>query len=307
MRFAQFRYSRVTLMLSFRDMHPSPRRLVPLARTPSADLALKPCIASQQDRGWQRAVVPALVAVVVVLDQAAKWWAWRHISWTTINSGGDILVGHTIGAWYAGPVTGALLDLLDVAFLSAAVSVLARSRAGAWVVVPGALMAGGWASNLLDRLGFHYWTAPGSVRGAVDFIHLGGNYYNLADFFIIGCTPLFLLGAGYEAVQASRRRAVAGRPLPPLRGRTRLRVPALAGAGLILVVALGAVNYGGVSAPPRTPARKATGVDAASWPHRSVPAKLGMDRTVSGRRERLWPSRRLRSPVYSGSGAVTPG
>ena len=260
-------------------MDSSPRRLVPLARTPSADHALRPSIAERPDRGWQRALVPALLTVVVVLDQAVKWWAWRHFSWTKINSGGDVLVGHTIGAWYAGPFTGALLDLLDVAFLSAAVSVVARSRAGAWVVVPGALMAGGWVSNLLDRLGFHYWTAPGSVRGAVDFIHLGGNYYNLADLFIIGCTPLFLLGAGYEALRVSRRRAIAGRPLPPLRGRTRLRVPALAGAGLILVVALGAVNYGGVSAPPRTSARKATGVDAASWPpgsvswsHRAVPA-----------------------------------
>ena len=274
------RYARVMLMLSFRDMHPSQRRLVPLARTPSADLALPPSIAEQRDRGWQRVLVPALLAVVVVLDQALKWWAWRHFSWTKINSGGDILVGHTIGAWYAGPFTGALLDLLDVAFLSAAVSVLARSRAGARVVVPGALMAGGWASNLLDRLGFHYWTAPGSVRGAVDFIHLGGNYYNLADFFIIGCTPLFLLGAGYEALRAWSSRAAAERPLPPLRRRTRLRVAALAGAGLTLVVALGAVNYGGVSGPPpRTPAREATGVDAASWPrrpvswpHRSVPA-----------------------------------
>jgi len=36
--------------------------------------------------------------------------------------------------------------------------------------VPGALVIGGWSSNLLDRLGMHYWTAPGSVRGAVDFI-----------------------------------------------------------------------------------------------------------------------------------------
>jgi lipoprotein signal peptidase len=201
-------------------------------------------------------VVPALLAVVVVLDQAAKWWAWRHFPWTRINSGGDILVGHTIGTWYADPVTGALLDLLDVGLLSLAVSVLARCRASAWVVVPGALMTGGWASNLLDRLGFHYWTAPGSVRGAVDFIHIGANFYNIADFFIIGCTPLFLLGAGYAAVRSARRPAAAGSAPPPARGQTRLRIPALASAGLILVVALGAVNYGGVSAPPRTPVRR---------------------------------------------------
>jgi lipoprotein signal peptidase len=197
--------------------------------------------------------VPALLVVVVVLDQAAKWWAWRHLSWTRINSGGDVLVGRTISAWYAGPVTGALLDLLDYGLLSIAVSVLARRRAPAAISVPGALMTGGWASNLLDRVGIHYWTAPGSVRGVVDFIHLGGHYYNVADFFIIGCTPLFLLAAGYQRVRAARRPAAAGRVPPPARTRARawVRIPALAGAGLILVVSLGAANYGGVNAAPR--------------------------------------------------------
>jgi lipoprotein signal peptidase len=198
-------------------------------------------------------VVPALLVVVVALDQAAKWWAWRHLSWTRINSGGDVLVGRTISAWYAGPVTGALLDLLDYGLLSIAVSVLARRRAPAAISVPGALMTGGWASNLLDRVGIHYWTAPGSVRGVVDFIHLGGHYYNVADFFIIGCTPLFLLAAGYQRVRAARRPAAAGRVPPPARTRARawVRIPALAGAGLILVVSLGAANYGGVNAAPR--------------------------------------------------------
>ncbi len=197
-------------------------------------------------------VVLALLVAVLVLDQAAKGWAWRHVSWTKINSGGDILVGRTMGAWYAGPVTGALLDLLDFGLLSIAVSVLARCRVTAVAGVPGALMTGGWGSNLLDRLGIHYWTAPGSVRGVVDFIHIGGHYYNVADLFIIGCTPLFLLAAGYQGVRAARR-PVAARSMPlPARGRVRaqVRVPALAGAGLILAVALGAANYGGVNAAP---------------------------------------------------------
>jgi lipoprotein signal peptidase len=198
-------------------------------------------------------VIPALLVAVVVLDQAAKWWAWRHFSWTKINSGGDVLVGRTVSAWYAGPVTGALLDLLDYGLLSIAVSVLARRRASAAVSIPGALMTGGWASNLLDRVGIHYWTAPGSVRGVVDFIHFGGHYYNVADFFIIGCTPLFLLAAGYHRVRAARRPDAAGRVRPPARSRARawVRIPALAGAGLILVVSLGAANYGGVNAAPR--------------------------------------------------------
>ena len=194
-----------------------------------------------------------LIATVVVLDQAVKWWAWRHIPWTKINSGGDVLVGRTISAWYARPVTGALLDLLDFGLLTIAVSVLARYRVPAAVSVPGALMAGGWGSNLLDRLGAHFWTAPGSVRGVVDFIHFGAHYYNLADFFIISCTPLFLLAAAYHGVRAALRRGhgqectVCARRG---RARVRMRVPAFAGVGLVLVVALGAANYGGVNAAP---------------------------------------------------------
>ena len=193
-------------------------------------------------------MVLTLIAAVVVLDQAAKWWAWRHVPWTKINPGGDVLVGHRIGTWYADPVSGALLDLLDFGVLSTAVWVLARGRVTAAVSVPGALMIGGWGSNLLDRLGIHYWTAPGSVRGVVDFIHLGGHYYNVADFFIIGCTPLFLLTAGYQAVRAARRPATIRSAPRPARSRVWAGIPALVGAGLILVVALGAANYGGVDA-----------------------------------------------------------
>ena len=82
-------------------------------------------------------MVLAVIATVVVLDQAVKWWAWRHVPWARINSGGDILVGRRIGAWYANPVTGALLDLLDFGLLSIAVSVLMRCRIPAAVSVLG--------------------------------------------------------------------------------------------------------------------------------------------------------------------------
>ncbi|MGH3295681.1 MAG: signal peptidase II, partial [Trebonia sp.] len=173
--------------------------------------------------------------------------------------GGDALVGSRVGGWYSGPITGAVLDLLDFGLLNVAVSVLTRWRVPAFVSVPGALMIGGWGSNLLDRLGVHYWTAPGSVRGVVDFIHLGTHYYNIADFFIIGCTPLFLLAAGCQAVLAARRPAAARSERSPVRSwarlRARIRISALAGAGLSLVVALGATNYGGVNAASSAPAR----------------------------------------------------
>jgi lipoprotein signal peptidase len=68
-------------------------------------------------------------------------------------------------------------------------------------------MLGGWGSNLLDRLGMHYWTAPGSVRGVVDFIRITGASYNVADLFIIGATPLFLLAVVFPGPRATDRRA----------------------------------------------------------------------------------------------------
>jgi lipoprotein signal peptidase len=193
--------------------------------------------------------------VVILADQAAKWWAWRHFPDAQINAGGDILTGPLVGTWYAGRVSGAVLDFLDVGLLSIAAAALARLRAPAAVLVPGAAAAGGWASNLLDRLGMHYWTAPGSVRGAVDFIHLGRYVYNIADFFIVGGTPLFLLAAGYCAVRSARR----GRLPRPSFGRLRVPawIPAVAGAGLVLAVGLGAVNYGGVRITPLPHARTA--------------------------------------------------
>jgi lipoprotein signal peptidase len=241
-------------MLSSRNVCPDLHRLLPLARSPAADPVIPPCGARRRARTTPAVAVLALLAMVVVLDQAAKWWAWRHFPETRINSGGDAVIGRTIGAWYAAPVTGALLDLLDFGLLSVVVSALARWRTTAAVGVPGALMAGGWSSNLLDRLGSHYWTAPGSVRGVVDFIHIGGHYYNVADFFIIGCTPLFVLAAGFQAVRKARPPVAPGTVPPPRRlVRGRVRIPVLASAGLIVVVALGAANDGGVNAAPRAP------------------------------------------------------
>jgi lipoprotein signal peptidase len=200
-----------------------------------------------------------------VLDQAVKWWAWRHVPWARINSGGDMLVGRTVGAWYGAPVTGALLDLMDFAVLSMAVSALARTRVPAAVSVPGALVAGGWGSNLLDRLGVHYWTAPGSVRGVVDFIHIGGHYYNVADFFIIGGTPLFLRAAGYQVARAVARRGLADGTPPPPRRRSRPRAALLAGLVLGLVVGLGAAHYGGVTAASCLSARQGVGPASTGW------------------------------------------
>jgi lipoprotein signal peptidase len=200
-----------------------------------------------------RSTVLALLAAVIVVDQLAKWWAWRHASLTQINYGGNILVGATVSQWYAHPLLGALLDLVDFGLLSTAALVLIRRRPPAFVLVPGAVMVGGWISNLLDRLGMHYWTAPGSVRGAVDFIPLGSIRYNVADVFIVGGTLLFILAVPASAWLTSR---TVARPMPTRNQRRRARawLPVVASAAcLVVAVGFGAVNYGGVTTPSASP------------------------------------------------------
>ncbi|MDX3193458.1 signal peptidase II [Streptomyces sp. MN03-5084-2B] len=196
-----------------------------------------------------RPAMLALMAVVTVVDQLGKWWAWRHAPLAKINYGGNFLVGDTISHWYADPTTGALLDLMDFGVLTAAAVVLTRRRPSAVILVPAGLMVGGWTSNLFDRLGLHYLTAPGSVRGAVDFIALGPIRYNLADVFIVGATLLFVLAV--IAGTLSTNRPPAASPAPPARHRRRRTW--LSGAAtatcLVLVVGFGALNYGGVTTP----------------------------------------------------------
>ena len=192
-------------------------------------------------RSW---AIVLLVAVIAV-DQAVKWWAWRHTDTARINFGGDIFVNATISRWYANPVSGAVLDLLDFGLLMAATAFLLRRRHPV-VLVMGALTIGGWASNLVDRLGLHYWTAPGSVRGAVDFIQFGNICFNVADVFImVGTLPLAV------ALCATSRSAATVSAAPrtyPL--RTRGRLPGIATVTcLVAAVTVGAANYGGITEP----------------------------------------------------------
>jgi lipoprotein signal peptidase len=215
----------------------------------STTAAARPAQATRKGGLTHGPAVLALVAVVIVVDQLGKWWAWRYAPLTKINYGGNIFVGDTISQWYADPTTGALLDLMDFGLLSAAAVVLIRRRPPPVVLVTGGLMVGGWISNLLDRLGFHYLTAPGSVRGAVDFIPLGPIRYNLADVFIVCGTLLFILAV--TASTLSTNRSPAAPPAPPAKHRRRR--PWLSGTAtatcLVAVVGFGAVNYGGVTTP----------------------------------------------------------
>jgi lipoprotein signal peptidase len=160
----------------------------------------------------QRATVVGLLAVVVTLDQTTKWWAWRSVSGATVNAGSTWPIGRPVSGWFSSPVTGAVLDLLGIGLLSLAGHLLVRRRRRGAVLVAGALMIGGWSSNLLDRLGLHHATAPGSARGAVDFIHLGPTCWNVADFVIAGAAVFFLAatGAGHDVGANAPPKASAG-------------------------------------------------------------------------------------------------
>jgi lipoprotein signal peptidase len=215
----------------------------------STTAAVRPVQATRKDRLAHRPAVYILLATVIVVDQLGKWWAWRHAPLAKINFGGNIFVGDTISHWYAQPTTGALLDLADFVLLGAAAFVLVRRRPPVVVLVPGALMVGGWISNLLDRVALHYLTAPGSVRGAIDFIPLGTVRYNLADVFIVCGTLPFVLAVAVSTLSAGRSPTAA--PVRPARNRRRgTWLSATASAMcLVAVVGFGAVNYGGVTTP----------------------------------------------------------
>jgi lipoprotein signal peptidase len=199
-------------------------------------------------------VVGTLVGIAL-LDQSFKWWAWRNAAGVRVNYGGDGLVPATVGTWYTRPVSGALLDLLGSALLIMAVLLFVRRRRSTVVLIGGSLIIGGWSSNLLDRLVMHYWTAPGSVRGVVDFIPIDGSYYNVADLLIIFGTPLFILATTGRFL---RRLLMKGAAVTAARMRPSTRSPRLvrtvmsssaAVVALTAVVGAGVATFGGVTAP----------------------------------------------------------
>jgi lipoprotein signal peptidase len=162
----------------------------------------------------QRFRVLALLAAVVLIDQATKRWAWQHVDGSIINRGSDMLAGPRVGHWYADPSTGALLDLAGLGLLITAYVVLVRRRRPTIILVSAALAIGGWGSNQLDRVGLHAWTAPGSVRGAVDFIALSHYRYNLADVVITVATLVLGASLSYRSGTAIYRRLRRPRETP---------------------------------------------------------------------------------------------
>jgi lipoprotein signal peptidase len=190
-----------------------------------------------------------VLLLVVAADQATKWWAWREAGRVFVNFGGDLLVGPTVDGWYAAPVTGAVLDLLGAGVLAIAVLTQMRRRNPVVLRASAALAIGGWVSNLLDRLGMHRLTAPGSVRGAIDFVPIGEYWFNIADFFIVGATLVFLLVHGHRWATAQQTRTSADRDRPRSWSTTARIATATGIAALIAAVTLGAIHHGGTTVP----------------------------------------------------------
>jgi lipoprotein signal peptidase len=199
------------------------------------------------DTARQRRLLAAVIAGVVVGDQLVKWWTWRHVDGVLINSGGYILLGSDIRSWFATPIGGAVADVIGTVALIVAVLWVARRPRPTGVLLGGALIVGGWTSNILDRLGLHNVTAPGSARGVVDFIPDGTpGRSNTADVCIAVGAVLF----GYTIVRrrwsGERGDGNPGRQLPGVRARAVVVIVLLA---VIALAVASALDHDGVHAP----------------------------------------------------------
>ena len=213
-----------------------------------------------------RVRLPVVVAAVVVADQAVKWWAWRHIDGVLINSGGYILLGPAVRSWFANPVGGAVFDVLGVVVLIAAGWWLVRRPRPTGVLLGGGLIIGGWTSNILDRLGLHKLTAPGSARGVVDFIPDGTpGRSNTADVCIA-------VGVVVLLATLVRRH---GEPLPTAAHRISVRAWIAVLIALVVVITLAVTST--------------IGAEGRHEPDRSLRVAepdTGVRHLVEGRRDR---------------------
>jgi lipoprotein signal peptidase len=204
-------------------------------------------------RARRRWLLTAVIPVLIGIDQVVKWLAWRHLDGSLINDGGYILLGPVIRSWFAGPAGGAVADVLGTVLVVLGIGWLLLRCRPLYVLIGGALVSAGWASNLLDRLGMHHWTAPGSARGVVDFIPSGGSSAcNVADLFIAVGTVLLAYGIARSRL-TDRPRDGLGPRSAQRPGRThpkRRRV--VAALALLIVVTLAvtsAMNHNGAHSP----------------------------------------------------------
>jgi signal peptidase II len=140
--------------------------------------------------------VAAVAGIVVVADQASKWWALQALGPTGIDVVWTLrlrLVFNTGTAFGLGSRFAPLIAILAVVV----VAVLLRTGSaleGTWARLSLGLVLGGAVGNLLDRL---FRAGGGLLGGAVvDFIDFGWwPVFNVADMAITGGAALLALTA----------------------------------------------------------------------------------------------------------------
>lgn len=135
-----------------------------------------------------------LALVVVVLDQATKWWAVSALTGAEpVRVIGDLIKLRLLYNPGAAFSIGTGFTWVFAVFAGIAVITIAyvarRVRSRAWVVALG-LLLGGAFTHLLDRL----FRQPGFARGhVVDFIDYGLFVGNVADIALVTGMALMLL------------------------------------------------------------------------------------------------------------------
>ncbi|GAA1615249.1 signal peptidase II [Catellatospora bangladeshensis] len=134
----------------------------------------------------QFAVVLALAAVLVLVDQLTKWWAESKLTGRApIQVVGELIqlrLTYNPGAAFSiGTEYTWVLTLFAAATVAVITFVARRVRSRAWAVGLG-LVLGGATTHLLDRL----LREPGFARGhVVDFIDYGPFVGNVADIALV--------------------------------------------------------------------------------------------------------------------------
>lgn len=140
------------------------------------------------------AMVLALAAGLVAVDQLTKWWAESALAGRApVDVVGELLqlrLAYNPGAAFSiGTEYTWVLTLIAAAAVATIAYVARRVRSRGWVVGLG-LMLGGAATHLLDRL----LREPGFMRGhVVDFIDYGPFVGNVADIALVAGVALMMV------------------------------------------------------------------------------------------------------------------
>jgi lipoprotein signal peptidase len=230
-----------------------------------------------------------VAGAVFAVDQTTKAAGWRWVEGAVINAGGSAVMP-TSGAmtaldnFYQNSLTGAFLDVCSAGLLVGGAWLLLRRPRSRVVMLGGALVWSGWASNWADRIGMTAATAPHVHRGVVDWIGHGWGRWNLADVAIASGTVLVLASIGVARAHLTRRTRLIGGALlvlvallaaagsqrvgptdvlscAPVAAQT-VATPGLAGTAIASVtLALGGATCSGTTSTPAPVVVTASGAD----------------------------------------------